>query len=173
MKEGIVYTGIPSGEELANCPGRPTKERMEKGRVAVIECVQEIPCNPCEAACRFGAISIGENITSLPCLDGDRCTGCGMCITQCPGLAIVVINKNYSEKEASIDFPFEYLPLPKVGDRVQAVGRDGQPVCEGIILKVTKAEAFEGTCVVSMTVPREYIDTVRSMKRLPAEQKEA
>ena len=42
--EGIIYTGVPSKEELAAAPGVPSRERMEKGRVACIECVQEIPC---------------------------------------------------------------------------------------------------------------------------------
>ena len=51
MKEGVSYTGIPSEEELKNCFGIPSEERMKKGRVAVIECVQEIPCNPCEGTC--------------------------------------------------------------------------------------------------------------------------
>ena len=141
-------------------------ERMEKGRVAVIECVQEIPCNPCEAACRFGAITVGERITSLPCLDGEKCTGCGMCVAQCPGLAIVIIDKNYSETEASIDFPFEYLPLPAAGDSVRAVDREGRPVCEGRILRVMQAPAYAGTCVVSMAVPKDCVDRVRSMQRL-------
>ena len=41
MNKGVMYTGIPSPEELAACPGVPSEERMAKGRVAVIECVQE------------------------------------------------------------------------------------------------------------------------------------
>ena len=68
-KEGYLYTGVPSAQELASFPGKPSEERMSKGRVAVVECLQEIPCNPCESACKFGAIQIGENITALPCLD--------------------------------------------------------------------------------------------------------
>ena len=43
MKEGIAYTGIPSAEELSSCAGIPTRERMAKGPVAVIECIQ-CPC---------------------------------------------------------------------------------------------------------------------------------
>ena len=36
----------------------PSEERMRQGRVAVIECVQEIPCNPCSFSCKFNAITI-------------------------------------------------------------------------------------------------------------------
>ncbi len=169
MNTGIVYTGIPSAEELAGCPGIPAGERMKKGRVAVIECVQQIPCNPCEGACPFGAITIGEQITNLPRIDGGKCTGCGICIVRCPGLAITVVNKALSESEASVDFPFEYIPLPAVGDIVDAVGRDGQPVCKGRILGVKKLPSYGGTTVVSMAIPAECADTVRSMKRLPTD----
>ena len=136
MMEGVVYTGVPSQAELAACPGIPSEERMRKGRVACIECVQEIPCNPCEGICHFGAITVGEQITNLPCLDEKACTGCGLCVAHCPGLAITIIDKSYSETEATVDFPFEYIPLPKEGDVVDAVSREGEVVCSGRILSV-------------------------------------
>lgn len=164
--EGIRYTGVPSPAELAACHGIPNQARMEKGRVACIECVQEIPCNPCEEICRCGAIEIGEQITSLPTLHEEKCTGCGLCVANCPGLAITLIDQSYSETEATIDFPFEYLPLPEVGSLVEAVDRAGQVVCQGQIIKVTKIPAYAGTAVIRMAVPKEYINTVRSMKRL-------
>ena len=166
MKEGVIYTGIPSEEELAQCPGRPSTERMKKGRVAVIECVQEIPCNPCEGACHFGAIHIGEQITNLPCLNEDACTGCGVCVASCPGLAITVVNMGYSEEEATVDFPYEYYPLPSVGDVVEAVARDGSVVCEGTVLSVKNPPTFTNTAVISLKIPKNHADTVRSMKRL-------
>lgn len=167
--EGVVYTGVPSEEELAACPGVPSEERMRRGRVACIECVQEIPCNPCEGICRFGAITVGEQITNLPCLDEEKCTGCGLCVANCPGLAITIIDKSYSPEEATIDFPFEYLPLPAEGDTVDAVSRAGETVCKGRILRVTKLPAYAGTAVIRMAVPQQYIDQVRSMRRLARE----
>ena len=167
MPEGVIYTGIPSARELSSCPGIPTRERMNKGRVAVIECVQEIPCNPCEGACKFGAIQIGERITSLPALDVERCTGCGVCVALCPGLAITVIDKNFSETEATVDFPFEYLPLPAEGGTVEACDRGGKTVCRGRVKSVRKLAAYAGTAVVSIVIPKEFADEVRTMKRLP------
>ncbi|MBO4288715.1 MAG: 4Fe-4S binding protein [Lachnospiraceae bacterium] len=162
---GVKYTGIPSKEELENCPGVPDAERLEKGRVACVECVQEIPCNPCESICRFGAITVGEQITSLPVLHGEKCTGCGLCVANCPGLAITILDLNYSETRATVDFPFEYLPLPEEGDEVEAVGRDGAVICPGTIVKVTKISAYAGTAVIRMAIPKEHVMTVRSMKR--------
>ncbi len=169
MIQQLILTGVPGREELAACPGVPSEERMQQGRVAVIECMQEIPCNPCEGACRFGAIIVGEDITGLPHLQESKCTGCGLCIAQCPGLAITVVNKNFSETEASIDFPFEYMPLPEAGDTVTAVNRAGEAVCEARVLRVMKARTQDGTTVLSIAIPKEYADDVRSIKRLKRE----
>lgn len=164
--DGVKYTGVPSAGELAACPGRPTEERMHKGRVACVECVQEIPCNPCEGICRFGAITIGEQITNLPVLHGERCTGCGLCVANCPGLAITILDKSFSETTGTVDFPYEYIPLPEKGDTVEAVNRAGEVVCTGTVLQVTKHKSYSGTAVIRLEVPLEYVDEVRAMKRL-------
>ena len=64
----------------------PSVERIDKGPVAVVECYQKIPCNPCQTACPFGAINIGCDINNIPERDENVCTGCGMCVAKCPGL---------------------------------------------------------------------------------------
>lgn len=165
--DGVRFTGVPSEAELAACTGRPTPERVKKGRVACIECVQEIPCNPCEGTCKFGAIEIGAQITNLPKLHEDKCTGCGNCVANCPGLAIFMLDKSISDTEGTVDFTYEYYPLPEKGDTVDAVGRDGGFICKGEVLQVMKAPAWKGTAVIRVKVPAEHVDTVRSMKRLP------
>jgi len=167
LKDGVVYTGIPSAEEIKACPGIPSEERMRQGRVAVVECVQEIPCNPCEAACKFGAIVVGEQITDLPILYSDKCTGCGLCVPGCPGLAIAIIDKSRDDGKAVVEFPFEYVPLPDKGDIVTGVSRAGEAICDAEVLSVKKGKAYGGTTVVGLLVPMEHIDEVRSMKRLP------
>jgi Fe-S-cluster-containing hydrogenase component 2 len=166
MMTGVAYTGFPSGEELASCPGIPSPERMAKGRTAFIECVQPIPCNPCVDACPFGAISITKNITELPVLDGERCTGCGNCVPRCPGLAIFLVDLTYSDSEATVDFPYEYLPLPEEGAVVEAVDRSGKIICPGRVLRVFRSPSCEGTTVIRLAVPREYAGEARSMRRL-------
>lgn len=163
---GVAYTGIPSETELANCPGIPSMERIKKGRVACIECVQEIPCNPCESSCKCGAITVGSCITNLPNLDEEKCIGCGICVASCPGLAITLLDLSYSDTECTIDFPFEYLPLPEVGDIVEAVDRSGSVRCKGKVLKITKLSSYAGTTVIRISVPAEYVHEVRSIKRL-------
>ncbi len=162
----IANTGYLEYEELESIQTIPTDERYAHGPVAVIECVQEIPCNPCEAACRFGSIKIGEPITNLPALNPEKCIGCGVCVAKCPGLAIVVVDKTYSETTATVAFPFEYYPVPVVGETRMAMNRKGEVICEGKIVKVLNPEAFDHTPVVTVEIPKEYADEVRTVERL-------
>ena len=161
----IKEVGYISMQELIDAKQNISDERYAKGPVAVVECVQEIPCNPCEAACKFGAIVIGEPITNLPKIQENNCTGCGVCVAQCPGLAIVIVNKVYSDTEATIAFPYEYTPTPKEGEEWEAVNRQGVVQCKAKIVKVMNPKAFDRTPVVTVAVPKEFADEVRSIKR--------
>lgn len=158
--------GYLSIEELKDVPAYPSEERFSKGAVAVIECTQEIPCNPCESACPFNAIKVGEPITNRPVLDEEKCIGCGVCVAQCPGLAIFLLDKTYSEEMASISFPYEYLPLPEEGQEVTAVDRSGKAVCKGEVIKVDTGKKNDRTTVMTISVPRDKSEVVRSIKRL-------
>jgi Fe-S-cluster-containing hydrogenase component 2 len=117
-------------------------------------------------ACPFGAIAIKGNITELPVLDGERCTGCGNCVPRCPGLAIFLVDMTYSESEATVDFPYEYLPFPEEGAAVEAVDRSGKTICPGRVLRVLRPPSHEGTTVIRLAVPKEYAGEARSMRRL-------
>lgn len=153
-----------SEKALAQCKGRPSLKRMEQGPVAWLECTECIACNPCERACPVGAIHIGENISQRPALDETKCIGCGRCISHCSGLAITVID--LSDKEQGIlSFPYEYLPLPKAGDTVQAVNRIGEAVCPATVIKVSQTPEHHGTAVITIRVPRESAFEVRSIQR--------
>ncbi len=166
MIDGVLFTGVPSKTELENCSGMPSEERKFSGRVACVECVQEIPCNPCEGACPQKAIEVGAEITSLPKLFEEKCNGCGLCVAQCPGLSVFLVDKSYSKTHGTVDFPHEYLPLPEVGDMVSAVNRSGETVCRGKILEIKKAKIYDGTTVLRICVPLEFVDEVRGIKRL-------
>jgi Fe-S-cluster-containing hydrogenase component 2 len=167
--EGVKNTGSPSLAELEATPGFPTRQQMMKGPVAVIECVEEIPCNPCETACPHGAITIGHPITALPVLDIQKCKGCGLCIAPCPGLAIYLKDYRYSDDRALIMFPFEYHPLPEVGQEVVLVNRLGEDVCSGEVVRINKSKKNDRTTVVSATFDKEHFFEVVNMRRLPHE----
>lgn len=161
----LLSTGIPSEAELVASPGYPQPEDLARGPIAVIECLQEIPCNPCEAACPRGAIMVGEPITNLPHFEGSKCTGCGLCIAACPGQAVFVVHRDYSPAESSVSFPFEYLPLPESGSVLNAINRAGEVVCKARVLKVLVRRGFDRTAVITIAIPRRFVHEVRGIER--------
>lgn len=166
MENCLKKTGCPSIEELKNSAAFPKKEDYLKGPIAFIECIEEIPCNPCETSCPRGAIKVGKPITNLPQIDFEKCGGCGICASACPGLAIYVKDYCYSDNEALITFPYEYLPLPEEGDMVTAADRKGQEVCRGRIVKVLKTKAANKTVLISMAYSKDFFEDVVTMKKL-------
>ena len=164
-ENGVAVNGYPTLAEIKEANGWPTGERFQKGPVAIIECVEEIPCNPCEEACPFSAIIVGLPITEIPTLRQDVCTGCGLCVAKCPGLAIFIVDKSLGNGRAAVSFPFEYLPLPRTGDAVEAVNRASEFVCGATVTKVVNPPKNDHTPVVTIELPLEFADTVRSVKR--------
>jgi len=166
MHNNLKTVGSPSIEELESTVAFPKEVDYKNGPVAFIECIEEIPCNPCERACRRNAITIGNPITNLPKIDMKKCTGCGLCVAACPGLAIYIKDYTYSETTATISFPFEYLPLPDVGDSIILVNRLGEKVCQGKIIKISNLKVNDSTTVITAEYSKEYFEQVISMERL-------
>jgi Fe-S-cluster-containing hydrogenase component 2 len=134
--------------------------------VAVIECIEGIPCNPCETACPVAAIVVGDDITTLPVIDPTICTGCGLCVAACPGLAIYLKQQHHRDGLSYIAFPYEYLPLPEKGQAVTMVDRRGQHVCSGTVVRVIKTKRFDRTAIVHATYDSAFYEDVVNMARL-------
>lgn len=158
----LCTKGIPTTEDLAT--RIPPEERRRKGPVVMIECFQKIPCNPCYTACKHGAIQKFEDINDLPSVNFDNCNGCGLCISKCPGLAIFVIDETYSETQATVSLPFEFLPLPHEGEEVDLLNRSGKKVGKGKVLKVRNGKYEDRTPVITVAVPKELSMVVRNIK---------
>jgi len=135
----------------------PSNKQLEKG-IAIIECVQKIPCNPCVESCPVDAISM-KNINALPLVNFDKCIGCGKCVGSCPGLAIFVI-KIKSDK-ALITLPYEFLPAPKVGDNIKALDREGNIKDDGTVKKIIKTGK---TMIITVEVKKDLAMDIRNIK---------
>ena len=166
MPQGFRFTGVASEEELQQCTGIPSRQRRAKGRVANIECLQCIPCNPCESACSVGAIHLNGRISNTPVLDEEKCIGCGKCVARCPGLAITVINEAWSDTTATLDFPYEFIPLPLPGAEVEAVDRAGVCLGPARVLSVTADPSVSGTHIIRIEAEKAIIEKARSIRRL-------
>jgi Fe-S-cluster-containing hydrogenase component 2 len=158
----LEKTGVPDPERVKE--KFPTMERIDLGPVAVIECYEKIPCNPCETACKARAIEIGEDINSIPVLSPAKCTGCAVCLSRCPGLAIMVIDGSKSKEYLEIRIPYEFLPLPEEGDMVWGLDRAGNKLSRVRVVRVQNPKAFDRTPVITLNVPRAELYTFRSIR---------
>lgn len=158
--------GVIESKELEKSPGVPSQKRLRKGPVAVIECIQEIPCDPCVLACPNRAIKITPSINDLPLLIEGRCTGCGSCIPICPGLAIFLVDETFSDKEELVSIPYEFLPLPKKGDKVEILNRRGTPVGKGRVFRILNPKKYDRTPVITLAVPKGLAMEVRGFRIL-------
>ena len=164
MSQGLSITGYLSEEEIKNSPGIPSESRRQKGPVAVIECIQDIPCNPCEASCRAGAITVGEDITNLPSLDEEKCVGCQTCVPICPGQAIFMVDESLPNGRATVMMPHEFLPLPDEGEIVTALDRSGKELGDAKVTSVRKTERMDETAVVTLEVPKDWSMRARAFR---------
>ena len=154
----------PTKQIFQKTPGYPSDLRMDKGMVAVIECEQEIPCNPCELACPQNAIKIGTPITNLPKLNEDSCIGCGGCIAGCPGQAIFMVDRTFGEEKALVAIPYEYHPMPEAGESVKVKNRDGEIIGTGKINKVINNAGTDKTAVLYIETDKGIGEDVRAIE---------
>ena len=89
------------------------------------------------------------------------CIGCGKCVAVCPGQAIFLVDESYEEGYASVTIPYEFLPLPKAGDKGKALGRNGAVVCDAEVVSVKTTKAFDHTNLLTIKVPEEMAMTAR------------
>lgn len=111
----------------------PNQERMDKRSFVRLECLYGFACNPCQFACKYGAIT-KSSTSVVPEIDYNKCIGCMECVNQCPGLAIF----GYNTKKKQVYLPFEYEV--EEGIDVFLVDNNGKKLAIGTIEKIKKNE---------------------------------
>lgn len=152
-------TGVVSLEELEERGLLPSEDILTKKFVPFVECVENIPCNPCAHFCPTRCI-VKDSITDIPKVYWDRCNGCLKCVAVCPGLAIFLgkIEKDY----AKLFLPHEMLPIPRKGEKVLALDREGKDVGTAEVFSVTKYP--DRTYVVGIILEKKFIWNVRAIR---------
>lgn len=168
----LAKDGYLEIEEIEGIPGYPGADVLSQKKCAVAECSQNIPCNPCEAACPHGAITVGEPITNLPIVDKNKCIGCGLCVAKCPGQAIFLIDQTSKEYD-TVTLPYEYYPLPEKEQEVYCLSRAGKFLTKGTVVRIVMTKANDRTAVIEVKVPKGYGLNVRGIstdgKRMASE----
>ncbi len=158
VSESLLKKGYIADDEIERFPGVTRKAGIHP----VMECTQNIPCNPCQDACPKKCIIIGENITSLPSVNEDmECSGCGLCVASCSGQAIFLVEENQKEGYATVTLPYEFTPLPKKGSEGYALTRSGEKCCEAEVVNVRSIPAFDHTSLLTIKVPIDMAMTAR------------
>ena len=162
VRKGLEKFGIYFPEK-----GYRTEQQQYKGPKgklrAIIECPQNIPCNPCETSCPTGAINVGENINGIPHIDYDKCIGCGVCVMKCPGLAIFMVQERVDDSLVVIPYEFEPLPNPK--EEVWLLNREGERLAIGKIEKVLKNKK-DKTHLIYLSVPKGMESEIRHFEKI-------
>ena len=158
----LIRNGIPTPEDLAKV--MPSEARLNKGPVAVCECFQCIPCNPCSKACPKNAITVEPDINQIPVIDEDLCIGCGLCVAACPGLALFVVDMTYSEDEALVTIPFEFWPVPEKGQFAEGLDRSGVSRGWFRIVRVVQGRGQNKTWMITLAVPKDLAMEIRNIR---------
>ena len=161
-------------EILKSKPGRTHSleaKEAESGIFPVIRCVQEIPCDPCIHVCPKDMIKMkGDPVFGIPEVVKDECTGCTLCVSVCPGLAITLVDLRDDGPEGLVTVPFEILEDEVAeGAEVEAVGMDGEFVTQATVVKVARRKVYDRTLLVTLKVPRGVATRVAGFRVQPPE----
>ena len=149
----------PLMQTLRSKPGETavTKPRAQNLRIyPAIRCYEEIPCDPCTQVCPMRSIRLsGDSIMTRPEFNG-HCTGCGRCVSICPGLAITLIVEDYDPEKrlALVILPSETDGKALLSKRlVTTTDFEGKALGEGKVIAVKKSPILDKRDLVMVEVP--------------------
>lgn len=142
-------TGVPTLEQVQSVFFNEVTLSSFK---AVIECYEDIPCNPCALSCPVKAITIAPTLHSQPKVDPQVCTGCSICVSVCPGLAIMLAK--VQGDTAIFKIPYEMNEVFTPHQRVHALSRSGEIIGEGVVLSVSNKKHQNKTSIIEVQVDK-------------------
>ena len=182
--EALDVINMPVPEELAReaeqwpemigiLRARPgdmrTPPPVPKGDVfPMLHCHQEIPCDPCSAACPKHSIKLQGRTGSIldtPVFDGE-CTACTKCVAACPALAITLVDKRKVAEEgfARVTVPFELLNPPQPGDEVPLMDALGESVGTGKVLTIKDKKWQDRRLLLTLAVAPDQAHLVAGIR---------
>lgn len=164
-KKKLVGEGI-SEHFTPHKYGQALKASDFKGKEqrVIIDCPQDIPCNPCEKACPTKAIIVGDKINQQPNYEPAKCIGCGKCLSACPGRAILMVQYHHSDTTSKVTMPFEFLPEPEVGKELELLNKDGEFVCKGKVIETRYFDDKDRCSLIEVELPKEKAFAIRSAR---------
>jgi hypothetical protein len=87
-----------------------------------------------------------------------------MCVASCSGQAIFLVDEEVEPGYGEVTLPYEFLPVPKEGDKGIALGRDGKKVCDAVVSRVRSSKAFDCTNLLTIKVPADMVMKARFFK---------
>ncbi len=171
-EEKVPAAWVQMAEVLKSKPGKVFPEHPpenESGVFPVFHCLQEIPCDPCVAACPRHLIRIEGDIRRTPTFvpeDPEKgCTGCERCVVLCPGLAITLVDYRRDAEYPTVTLPYEFLRESiEVGDRATVLDTEGHVLGEVEVVGVKARKANDRTIAVQVRAPREYARRIAGLR---------
>ncbi len=133
------WTGPALRAEVARFAGVPKSEHS-KHPVASIECLEEIECKLCQAACPDNAIQISRSKGTF--LNESACTGCGKCISACPAKVPVLIHEPEGRSTAQLTLPLPQQLSVQPKELVGLINRRGEALGSGKVLELSDSEGW-------------------------------
>ncbi len=139
---------------------------IKEGVYPILNCVQEIPCNPCSTICPKNSILIEGSILNPPVYTGG-CIGCEMCVAVCPGTAITLVDFRKETPIVTIPFEFDEGVL-KVGGEVEVTDRLGNILGKAEVVGIRFAEKIKNlpvkTRLLKLKVSPEIAEKVTGVR---------
>jgi sarcosine oxidase subunit alpha len=128
----------------------------------VIDCPEEIPCNPCAEACRKGALVIEGDMSKRPSCRDELCDGCGSCIAACPVSCIILVEEK--GEETLLTMGYDRLPRPRKGQEVWLLDREGREMGKGAVARARRAARDKYLLLLTIKAPTQIALEVRNIR---------